>query len=724
MKKSPAKSNKGKRTIVLILVGFIIVVTAFVLVPYLKQKELAEKDAQGQLLLKQQSYEEAITLYRGMDGFEQADQRIEEAKAGIREREYRKAEVAFLAGKMIEAEALYLTLHPYQQSSERLDTIKAWKIEYAKKLIPFMESSKKYGYRDPSGSIVLPADYLSAGHFVDGLAPVAVEQKGPERNYTFDDSIMTYIDASGKEVFSQRFAVAGEFRNGHAIVALGEYRSFFSDEVGVIDINGEFVLQPTYQELRWINDSEMIAKIGGRFGVINLQGEVLLEPTFHEFDDFFEGMASVSYDKKWGYITSEDYHIIVRPQFGSADRFFQGVAKVSSNGEYGLIDKAGKYIIPLQKGYMFALNSEYSERQRPSLFMVEVPQVNHDLLFVLQEKIDASSRSSDVVYTVYDATGKVIIAKTKAVDDSYDKRPEIMGEFICITTGFSSRYSSKSKTDPQKRTLYTMDGKVVAVADWIKQLPSSNEESWFILINGKSESLLTPALKQIDIEGAMGYEIISSDCIAVKVNNKWGLINARGELIASYQWDQIEAPSEGIMKAKAGGKWGYLTESGTILSKPVWDDATDFQNGRAIVKQKSLYDYIDSTGIQITFAQYDEAYSYSDGFARVNSLGKWGYLDSSGKVFIALAWDKATDFENGFAYVAKGDQHYRLSIDGSQREVETDNARFLAKSTKSSSTTYKPSSETKTKKCLQCGAPIYADETWCDDCLFGAFFGK
>ena len=29
----------------------------------------------------------------------------------------------------------------------------------------------------------------------------------------------------------------------------------------------------------------------------------------------------------------------------------------------------------------------------------------------------------------------------------------------------------------------------------------------------------------------------------------------------------------------------------------------------------------------------------------------------------------------------------------------------------------------KTNKCAQCGKPIYDDETWCDDCLFGSIGG-
>ena len=37
-----------------------------------------------------------------------------------------------------------------------------------------------------------------------------------------------------------------------------------------------------------------------------------------------------------------------------------------------------------------------------------------------------------------------------------------------------------------------------------------------------------------------------------------------------------------------------------------------------------------------------------------------------------------------------------------------------------SSSSYSSSSDKKTKECLECGALIFDDETWCDDCLFGS----
>lgn len=142
-------------------------------------------------------------------------------------------------------------------------------------------------------------------------------------------------------------------------------------------------------------------------------------------------------------------------------------------------------------------------------------------------------------------------------------------------------------------------------------------------------------------------------------------------------------------------------------------------SGRAVVKTNALYDYIDATGKQIIYQQFDEAKDFSEGYARVNSLGRWGYIDMDGKVSIPLTWENATDFQNGTAFVAKDGKHFVIEPDGKTTEVELNADRFE----KPRSTTRQGVAEAdqKTKTCLQCGAPIYADETWCDDCLFGSF---
>ena len=52
------------------------------------------------------------------------------------------------------------------------------------------------------------------------------------------------------------------------------------------------------------------------------------------------------------------------------------------------------------------------------------------------------------------------------------------------------------------------------------------------------------------------------------------------------------------------------------------------------------------------------------------------------------------------------------------------NYNYLYFKSGSSSTKNSSGSSTKTNKCAQCGKPIYADETWCDDCLFGSIGGS
>lgn len=61
--------------------------------------------------------------------------------------------------------------------------------------------------------------------------------------------------------------------------------------------------------------------------------------------------------------------------------------------------------------------------------------------------------------------------------------------------------------------------------------------------------------------------------------------------------------------------------------------------------------------------------------------------------------------------------------DDGYASLQLNDSDFLYFKTGYSSSKSSSSSSGKTNKCVQCGKPIYADETWCDDCLFGSIGG-
>ena len=64
----------------------------------------------------------------------------------------------------------------------------------------------------------------------------------------------------------------------------------------------------------------------------------------------------------------------------------------------------------------------------------------------------------------------------------------------------------------------------------------------------------------------------------VKIGDKWGYINPKGEIVIHLQFDWAGWFSEGLAWVNIGGKDGYINKAGEIVIKPQFDDAGSFSN--------------------------------------------------------------------------------------------------------------------------------------------------
>lgn len=81
-----------------------------------------------------------------------------------------------------------------------------------------------------------------------------------------------------------------------------------------------------------------------KVGFIDKEGDFVIEPKFDDAKDFYEGLAPVKIDRKWGYIDKTG-EFVIQPQFDRADIFSSGVAAVRVDGKWGVIDKTGTFTI-------------------------------------------------------------------------------------------------------------------------------------------------------------------------------------------------------------------------------------------------------------------------------------------------------------------------------------------------------------------------------------------
>lgn len=65
--------------------------------------------------------------------------------------------------------------------------------------------------------------------------------------------------------------------------------------------------------------------------------------------------------------------------------------------------------------------------------------------------------------------------------------------------------------------------------------------------------------------------IIDKDWFAVKKDQKWGIINKKGEYILEPQFPLIQVLSEKYVAVYVDKKWGIINKKGEYAVKPVFD---------------------------------------------------------------------------------------------------------------------------------------------------------
>lgn len=209
-------------------------------------------------------------------------------------------------------------------------------LSYARKLFSFHEdlavfqdSSKKYGYVNPHGQVVIAPIYEDALSFSEDLAPVKIGGK------------WGYIDKTGKIVISVQFTSAKMFSEGLAAVSDGY-------SWGYISSNGLFEIAPQFEDAESFLDKTAVVTLSGKKGVINKDGKFEINPIYDALSDFYNGYALMQLRENYGYVDAKGA-MAINAQFAQATDFLGDIAVVKTFSQYGnnsfaLVDESGSLI--------------------------------------------------------------------------------------------------------------------------------------------------------------------------------------------------------------------------------------------------------------------------------------------------------------------------------------------------------------------------------------------
>jgi hypothetical protein len=210
-------------------------------------------------------------------------------------------------------------------------------------LYPIREG-RKLGFINRAGEVVVPPTYDAVGPMSGGRIRVSVgAQSG-------------YIDLTGKLVIPAQYDTANEFQAGRAVVRQG-------DKYSLIDPAGKHIADIPFRVLGEFHQGLLRVQASGRtdadgkrlptaYGFVDLEGEFVIPPTYinaGEFPDDEENLNFGALNREWCYFDRTG-RVIIRIPFGpnltGANLFVNGRLLVKDGFTYGYQDAAGKWAIP------------------------------------------------------------------------------------------------------------------------------------------------------------------------------------------------------------------------------------------------------------------------------------------------------------------------------------------------------------------------------------------
>lgn len=219
----------------------------------------------------------------------------------------------------------------------------------------------KYGYINPKGEWIIPAEYVSASPtFEQGYSVVKkisnyglIDTKG-KTIIPFDYQRITtpkfglckvkkqgkfgYLNLKGEVIIPFKFSTGRDFEGGYAAVKESDY-------YGLISIQGEYAVDPIYDQIWYAGENRWAVRDGAQYGFIDETGDIKVPIVYDNLYKITEGIACYQYEDFWGFI-DKDGKRLTQPEFGLVWPFKDGHARAATQRGIIVINKQGEVAVP------------------------------------------------------------------------------------------------------------------------------------------------------------------------------------------------------------------------------------------------------------------------------------------------------------------------------------------------------------------------------------------
>ena len=392
----------------------------------------------------------------------------------------------------------------------------------------------------------------------------------------------------------------------------------------------------------------------------DLSYQVIVTPQYEDAKYFSEGMAPVQKGGKWGFVDTAG-KLVIAPAYEYASIFSEGKAivgkkTVDAYGQagylMGFVDAAGTFT-PMttaeQQQYfiadyaMIAVNEAGEETGRTVNYvfhngyaMLPVAEYYGYIAFDAQGK----EKPTGVTYGFYDSLFNEGMAQVllDAVANDYVtyvdasgktmlQLPQLYADVPVGSTVFSNAYGFYGGTA----------GAWVATKPDMDTWEGEELEYHFALINRQGTLLFTGNYDRVAFSNAdTGQKVLNDGLVSLRKadTQKWGAVNASGQVIVPFEYDSISTFTEGAAAVSQNGKWGLVDTAGKVLVQPKYARCSALGNGIAVVVDGTKAYCIDRYGNQVKGSDgVNQATYFPEGLDSARTLNPSEYivLNENGK---------------------------------------------------------------------------------------------
>ncbi|MBN2017170.1 MAG: WG repeat-containing protein [Candidatus Cloacimonetes bacterium] len=372
-------------------------------------------------------------------------------------------------------------------------------------------------------------------------------------------------------------------------------------------------------------------RYGDKWGYCDQDKNVFIPCTYDEAFPFQDGVARVREDFK-GYGLIEIHgNKLVPCSYKYIFDFSDGVAKVCDyNNKCGLIDIAGKPLTEMKYDYINEFHEGFAKVELNNKYGF-IDLSGHEITPLIYKNANdfhenlAAVKDTNRLYGFIDKTGK-----------------EIIPFKYCMVKDLNNGLAPFAKED----TNHPTGGYEGYLDEYGNELEKNHETN------------------------ARYYGGLYPD----KQDNKYGLLNSKGEIVVPYTYKNIENFINGFAQVTdASGYLGFIDTTGKEITPLQYYGVYDFSvDGFARVSLRGI-GFINRLGEEIIEPKYgddDIGYDFSEGLIYVKENNKTGFLDTLGILRIPYKYKThkymGSKFKDGLAKVELDGREFYIDKNGTE----------------------------------------------------------